>query len=123
MSECCVCFNIIKTKYKHCKDCRDRICTDCVKGDYTLSDWLENISNRCSKCDKLLCSNCVRLCFSCANYSGDVPIYCTACAKKEKVKDIKCPHHRWYSCPKKHEDEGCGECRANKNYDRYGLFT
>ncbi|TXG79911.1 MAG: hypothetical protein E6R13_09225 [Spirochaetes bacterium] len=117
-SEGCVnCEENVGNHYKKCKDCKSKICKKCIinKDGITMNYWLEGLSNKCSKCQKLLCKECIRLCYDCANY-GEAIVYCSSCAKQEKIKDIKCKHHKWYTCQKNHGDVGCGECRANRNY-------
>lgn len=81
------------------------------------SEWLE-INDTCKRCNKRGCIKCLSLCHSCCNegdLNDDVAV-CRKCEKKDEFTNI-CNYHDWIVCPK-HINEGCGECYANKNYDK-----
>lgn len=81
-----------------------------------LVDWLQ-IEPTCSECGISGCPHCLVTCMTCANEGDDNPVLCKQCSDLSNV----CNLHNWYVC-KKHNGKKCGECYANKNYDRYGMF-
>lgn len=115
--ECCMCSETIDGVSFECGDCNKRICKDCCgeEGYYMHYEWLD-VSITCDVCDKYVCDKCVRFCHDCANYEG-TGYFCGKCCP-EDIKYLDCEYHTWSTCKIKHEySDGCGKCRANRNYD------
>jgi hypothetical protein len=79
--------------------------------DIMLAEWL-TISRDCRKCRRTGCRECMGTCYTCANEGDFDGEYCKDCVQFDYVD---CRYHTWLLC-KKHKDDECGECRANRNY-------
>lgn len=88
-------------------------------GTIQVNEWLF-VDPQCSKCQRKGCYKCLKTCYSCANVGEDSETICKECATTNKILfKNKCRDHKWWEC-EGHKKDTCGECRANKNYDRYG---
>ena len=102
-------------------DSDNETCTNCGEecsgGELVyLKEWL-TVEPKCDECGNKGCSYCLTTCMTCANNGDVADVLCQDCNEFENV----CTIHNWYVCDK-HSDKKCGECRANKNYSRYGEF-
>ena len=119
---CATCLKDIRSsKPKRCQLCEDPLCNKCGRYDEEvifLKEWIPKMSNVCDECSSICCDSCLETCLDCWNNHKDSPIVCNNCSK---LKIIPCEYHSWSTCGKHKEEEECGECRQNRNYDlRHG---
>jgi len=118
--ECNECLDIAG-RHEKCSGCECVICSKCLDKEFhPVTEWCD-IEWKC-KCKKLVCSVCAIFCHDCANEGEEFSVFCTECCPDNMIDNVCKYSHDWSTCGK-HEKMKieCGSCRADKNYERYGI--